>query len=205
MNINKKRIFCFLLIMFITLMSCSIISAADNSDNSIETATTNNEVSNNNVEHKETINNMANSHSALASTQSDDTFIEETDQNEVVDEQINNTKAIKKAKNTNSVKTLQTSLPTSGTVTLTDDVELSSGITLSGNLIINGNGHTIKYKGSGNLFTAGTNALSLNDVTVTGVNGYVINGGTGHELESSIFINNKGYGRQQKVIRRLQL
>ncbi len=192
MNINKKRIFCFLLIMFITLMSCSIISAADNSDNSIETATTNNEVSNNNVEHKETINNMANSHSALASTQSDDTFIEETDQNEVVDEQINNTKAIKKAKNTNSVKTLQTSLPTSGTVTLTDDVELSSGITLSGNLIINGNGHTIKYKGSGNLFTAGTNALSLNDVTVTGVNGYVINGGTGHELESSIFINNKG-------------
>jgi len=193
MRLNKKQLTCFFLIMFFTLISCCAISAADNADTNTVT-TTNNEVTNiQTVEQTKTIHNLETKGSTGNIIQSENDNIEETaDQNDVEDEN-NNTKAINKTKIQSSVKGLQTSLDSRGTVTLTDDVRLSSGITLTGNLIINGNGHTITYTGSGNLFTAGSYSITMDDVTVTGVSrGYVISGGSGHSLTSSVFVNNRG-------------
>ena len=210
MLFRNKKFLCFVLVMLFTLTSCCLVAAADNTDTITTTNTTNNEVtSTNTVEQTNTNTKDALTATSTGSfTQSEDNTIEETvDQNEVERKENKNAKAINKAKITEAnVKTVSVNswanFPTSGTADLTGNIIATSSKTITGNLIINGNGYSITGPSGTNLFTvnnAGT-SITFNNVIVQNVGGYVVNGGSNHQFISSQFFNDHGIWKASQKI-----
>ena len=129
---RNKKIFCFIIVMFITLISCCAVSASGNVDNNISTTTIQEKITTQNVEQTTTNNYEETITSTQTSMQSENKTIEETnDNNEIKANENTNAKAIKKAKNTNqTVKTQSvtrwSSFPSSGTVDLEADISATS-------------------------------------------------------------------------------
>ena len=186
MKSRNKKLICFLIVMIITLISCCIVSASDNVDKNI-TTTQNNEVTSTNVEQTTANNNYEKTATSTESvTQSDETTIEETDdQNDVEKENKTNAKAITKAKITN--KTVKTATNINGAYVLNGDITLSDGYSLTGDFSLDGQGHTLTYTGSGNLFTSNGYKVTLSNIVIRNVPGYVIYGGYGHNLTACEF------------------
>ncbi|MDO5826538.1 MAG: hypothetical protein Q4Q22_09160, partial [Methanosphaera sp.] len=196
MRLNKKHILCFFLIMFITLICCCTISAADNADGSMATAA-DNDVSNiQTVGQTVTSNIQETSISTEDSIQSENDLIgDKNDQNDVKDNN-DNLKVIEKVKSENSLKgeviNPGDTIPESGNHTLGGNLTVTSTITLNGDLTIDGKGYTITGRGLNDLFDADNYKVTLKNVTITNLTGYVVSGGNGHVFTQSAFINNGG-------------
>ena len=148
-NRNKKLI-CFFLVMFITLIACSIVAANDNADNSTASTHTK-EVHKHKTIEKTTKTQVKNTvESVKTSKQSLNKTIEETDdKNAVKKEKNNNAKAkINKVSNTQkAVKekdvTQWSGIGSNGSYTLTQDISATSLKSINDDFTLDGQGHVI--------------------------------------------------------------
>lgn len=192
MRLNKK-LFCFLFVMFITLICCCAVSAADDSDmetTATATATTSNDVvkdveSTSNVHSDEVTGSMDDT------LQSDNNNEEAVNQNGVLDEN-NNLNEIVKAKIIGTDVKSANPIHSSGIYNLTENITVDQTVNLDGDLTINGNNYTITADNLEVLFNAQGHSIHLNNVIITGVTGYVIKGGQSHTFVLCEFINNGG-------------
>ena len=190
MKIRNKKLLCFFLVMFITLLCCCIVAANDNVANNT-TTTQHKEVTVKTVQKDINKNNGETIKTTNTKTQSEDNTIEETDdQNEIEKENKTNAKAINKAKNTSTNTKTATSI--SGSYVLNGDITLSDGYSLTADFSLDGQGHTITYTGSGNLFTSNGYKVTLSNIVISNVPGYVIYGGYGHDLTACEFYDCNG-------------
>ena len=206
MQIRNKKLTCFLIVMFITLIACSIVAASDNATNS-KTSTHTKEVQ----VHK-TIQKTAKTQvkttvqSVKSSKQSLNKTIEETDDQNAVKNKTENAKAnIKKVSNqTKAVKTATTVITgnqitgqRSGDFELGADIDLGSGtnkINITGTFTLDGKGYSITRSGSGPAITTkgGVNGITIKNVVfndLTGTVAMLFNGCTNVVLENCTFNN----------------
>ena len=206
MHIRNKKFTCFLIVMFITLIACSIVAASDNATNS-KTSTHTKEVQ----VHK-TIQKTAKTQvkttvqSVKSSKQSLNKTIEETDDQNAVKNKTENAKAnIKKVSNqTKAVKTATTVITgnqitgqRSGDFELGADIDLGSGtnkINITGTFTLDGKGYSITRSGSGPAITTkgGVNGITIKNVVfndLTGTVAMLFNGCTNVVLENCTFNN----------------
>ena len=156
---RNKSILCFCLVMFITLMCCCVVSAHDNVD--YNTTTTHN--TENTIQKTITETNTNNIQTKTLAQSEDNTIEETDDQNEVEQDKINAKAEINKVSNTKPKLQASPTIVTaasqitgnrSGEYVLGADIDLGTArINITGPFTLDGQGHTISRNGAGAAIT----------------------------------------------------
>ncbi|OED29481.1 hypothetical protein, partial [Methanosphaera sp. WGK6] len=193
---NNKTI-CFLLLV-ITLISCSVISAADTTN--INTTNT--------IQTKDITQENTQSMDSVSEIQSNDNNMDGKINNQNLENKVSNTNN----KNTNSLnyttKSIKTSqvhitegtpvssendITGSGTYYLTQNITWTSSKTINGNFVLYGNGYSITGNGNTNFLQISGTGNQIHDTIITNMVGVVIDiesGSTRMNITSTQFINN---------------